>query len=145
MDQMMTILAIPFEAIERALGSRHFDDHADGSLLQPLRGMTNMFWQQKDLALFDRNLERRLARSFNKAKKNVALQLVEKFFRRIIMIVAPVVRTTDYGNHHFAVFPHLRIADRRLEFLFVLFDPAQKIERLQVLDGRHSGSYFSGL
>ena len=144
MQQLMTVLAIPFESIQRALGARHLHHHADAARL-PLRRMPHVLRQQKDLALFDRNLERRLARSLHDAKKNVALQLVEKFFGRIVVIIAPLVGTSDHGHHHLAVLPHLRISHGRFEFFFVLFDPGLKVERLEVLDGRHRNSYFSGL
>src|SRR6266536_3732519 len=86
MQQLMTILAVPLEPIHRALGARHFDNHADAAFLQSQGRMPHMLRQQKNLALFDRNLQGRLPWSFHDAKKNVALQLVEKLFGRIVVI-----------------------------------------------------------
>ena len=69
---------------------------------------------------------------FHHAQRNVAFQLIEEFFGRIVVIVAALVRAADHGHHHFAVFPHLRIAHRRFELILVLFDPSLKVERLQM-------------
>src|ERR1700680_693879 len=143
-QQMMTDLAIPFKSIQRALGAWHLHHHSDAAC-RPLWRMPHVFWQQKDLALVYRNLDRRLARSIHGANKNVALHLVEKLFGRIIVIIAALVGTSDHGHHHLAVLPHLRIAHRWFELFFVLFNPGLKVERLEVLDGRHRNSYFSGL
>src|SRR5579862_5152586 len=102
MQQLMTLLAIPFEAILSALGPRHLHDHTDAARL-PLWRVPHVFWQQKNIALFDRNLEGRLAGSLHDTKKNVALQLVKEFFGRIVMIVATLVGTSDHSYHHLAV------------------------------------------
>src|SRR5579872_1779260 len=107
--------------------------------------MPHMLRQQKDLALFDRNLQRRLARNFHDAEKNVSFELVEKLLRRIVVIVTPIVRSSNDRDHHLAVFPHLRVAHGRFELFFVLVDPTLKIKRLQALDRWHRDSYFSGL
>src|SRR5665811_1919131 len=80
MHQLMTVLAIPFETIHRTFWTRHLDHHADAPLLQSLRGMPHVLGQQKNLTLFDRNLQRRLAWSLHDPEKNIALQLVEEFF-----------------------------------------------------------------
>src|SRR5579863_5224923 len=132
MYQLMTVLAVPFEAVQSALRARHFDDHADGSFLQSLRRMAHVLGQKKDFALFDWNFKRRLARSLHEPKKNIALQLIEKFFGRIVMIIAPIVGPAHNRDHHLAVFPNLRISYWRLEFFSVLFDPAHEVESLQV-------------
>src|ERR1700723_3291215 len=141
----MTLLAIPFKPIPCALRAWHLHYHSDAALLQLLGRMPHVLGQQKDLALSDRNLERRLAGSLHDAKKNVALQLVEKFFGWIVVIIAPLVGTSDHGHHHLAIFPHLRISHRRFELFFVFFNPSLKIDRLERLNGRHRHSYFSGL
>src|SRR6202035_5593837 len=103
-QQLMTILAVPLETIQSALGAWHFHDHADAARL-PLGGMSHVLRQKKDLALSDGNLQGRLTRSFHEAKKNIALQLIKEFFRRIVVKIAPLIGTAYYGHHHLAVFP----------------------------------------
>ena len=79
-----------------------------------------MLRKKKNVAFLNRNFKRRLARRFHHTQDNVSLQLIEEFFSRIVMIIAPLVRSSHHCHHHFAVFPHLRVAHRRLELLFVL-------------------------
>ncbi len=75
MQQLVTVLAIPFEAVESAFGSRHLHYHADSSRLQPLRRVPHVFRQKKNLALLDRNLDRRFAGRRHDTEKNVAFEL----------------------------------------------------------------------
>src|SRR5579871_2097506 len=91
MHKLMALLAIPLKAIQCAVGARHFDDHPNASRLQPLRRMPHMLWEQENFSLLDWNFEWRLTRSFHQPKKNVALQLIKEFFRRIVVIVATVI------------------------------------------------------
>src|SRR6202007_2010306 len=144
MQQLMTILAVPFESIENTIRAWHFHYDADGVRLA-LGGMPHVLRQQKNLAFFDRNVDGGLAGILHDAKRNIALQLVEKLFVGIIVIIAPLVGTSDHGHHHFAVLPHLCISHRWFEFFFVCIDPSLKVESLEILDGRHRNSYFSGL
>src|ERR1700729_2354818 len=50
-DQLMAARAVPLECIQRTLGSRHFNHHADG-ISGPLRRMTYVLREKKNLALF---------------------------------------------------------------------------------------------
>src|SRR5436853_7306331 len=124
----MTVLAIPFESIESAFRARHFDDHTDAPSL-PLRRMPHVLRQKKNVAFFDWDLKWRFARTLHNAEENVSLELVEEFLCRIIMIVTSLVGAADYGHHHFPIFPHLRIANRRLELFSIFFNPCLEIER----------------
>ena len=64
----------------------------------------------------------------------VAAQLIEELLERIVVIVGAVIRTADDGDDEIAVLPDLLIADRRLQQMRVLVDPALKIERFAVRD-----------
>src|SRR5579863_5039272 len=144
MHQLVAVRAVPFETVENALWTRHLHHHPDAAG-HALRRMPHMFGQQENLAFFDGNFKRRLSRFFHHANRNIALQLVEELFRGIVVIIASLVRSPHDRDHHLAVFPHLRITDRRLEFVFVLFDPRLKVESPQAAYGWHRLSYFTGL
>src|ERR1700733_58492 len=73
-DQLMATWAVPFERIQRALRTRHLNHHPDG-ISRPLWRMTHVFGQKKNLALFDRHFQRRLARRLHKPERNTALPL----------------------------------------------------------------------
>src|SRR5579862_6444255 len=142
--QLVAIRAIPLECVERALGTRNLDDYPD-RLSGTLWRMPHVLGKKKDLAFSDGNFQRRFTRRLDHSQRNITFQLIEKFFRGIIMIIAPLIRPADHGDHHLTVFPHLRIADRRLELLFIFIDPLLKIKSLETLNRRHHLSYFSGL
>src|SRR5579864_2639453 len=142
MHKLMALLAVPLKAIQCALGARHFDDHPYASRLQPLRRVPHMLWEQENFSLLDRNFEWRVTRSFHQPEKNVALQLIKEFFRRIVVIITTVIWPANHRHHHLPVFPNLRIAHGWFELFFVRLDPLLKIEGLQLLDRRHTGSYF---
>src|SRR5258708_6176057 len=143
-NQLVAVRAIPLEGVQRAFWARHFDDDPD-RLRWPLRRMPKVLGQKKYFALFDWHFQWRLARRLHEPECDVSLQLVEEFFRGIVVIVAALVGPTHHGDHHLAVFPNLRISDGRLELLFVFFYPALKVESFQILDRRHLASYSSGL
>src|SRR5467141_2524185 len=81
-DQLMTIRAVPFKSVQRALGAWDFNDHSDG-VGRPLRGMAQMLGQKKYFALFDRYFQRRLAGRLHDAERDVSFQLVEELLRGI--------------------------------------------------------------
>src|SRR5947209_13155650 len=112
MHQLMAVGAIPLESIESTFWARYLDDHANAARL-PLGRMPHVLWQQKNIALFDRNFNRRLSRRLHQPKKDVTLQLIKEFFRRIVMVIAPLIRPAHNRDHDLAVFPHLRVADWR--------------------------------
>src|SRR5579871_6815446 len=128
-NEVITILAIPLKAIQFALWPRHLDHYTHSSRLQSLWRMPHVFRQQKNFSLLDRYFNRRLSWSLDQPQKDVALELIKEFLGGIVMIVSPVIRTANHGHHHLSVFPHLGVAYRRLELLFILFNPIVKIER----------------
>src|ERR1700751_3755131 len=91
MQQLVAVLAVPLEPIQRPFRPWHFDHNTDRSRLQALRRVTHMLGKQEYLPFLNRDFERRLARRFHQAKKNIALQLIKEFFRRVVVIIAPVI------------------------------------------------------
>src|SRR5216684_8094484 len=86
-NQLMAVRAIPLEGVQRAFRARHFDDDANG-VRWPLRRMPKVLGQKKYFALFDWHFQWRLARRLHEPECNVSLQLVEEFFRGIVVIFA---------------------------------------------------------
>src|SRR5271163_2667716 len=141
MHQMMAFFAIPFEPVLFSVRARHFHHQPDRSVGVPLRRMAHMLGQQENLAFLDRNLDRRLARRFHHANKNISLELVEKFLSRIIVIVHALIRAADHGHDHVAIVPDLRVSHRRLQFVAVRLNPTLKIESLKRFYRWHSSSF----
>src|SRR3984957_3129323 len=141
MHQMMAFFAIPFEPVPLAVRARHFHHQANRSVSVPLRRMAHMFGQQKDLTFLDRNLDRGLARRFHDPDKNVSLELVEKFFSRIVVIVHALVGPADHRHDHVAIVPDLGVAHGRLQLVAIRINPALKIESLKRFYRRHSSSF----
>src|SRR5271156_5925599 len=99
--------------------------------------MPGVFRQQKYFALFDGNFDGWPAGLLHHADKNVAFQLVEKFFGGIVVIVRALIRAAHDGDDDIAVFPNLGITDGWLQFFAIGVDPALKIEGLHGFDGWH--------
>src|SRR5271165_5237006 len=118
MHEMVAVRAIPLECVHGAIRPRHLNHQSNGVCLA-LRRMAHVLRQKKHLALPDGNVSRWLARFFHDAQKDVALELIEKFLRRVVMEVASLVRSADNCDHELAIFPNLGIADGRLEFVAV--------------------------
>ena len=131
--QVMTFPAVPFKAVFRAFGTRNFDDQANRAGSEALRRMTRVFRKQKDLAFLDGNFDGRFAGLFHHANENIAFQLVEKFLGGIVVIIQARIRAAYDGDDNVAVFPHLSIADGRLQLFAIGVNPALKIEGFQVL------------
>src|SRR5712692_4412736 len=74
------------------------------------------------------------------AQRDVAFDLVEELLALVDVIVAARVGPAHHRDHEIAVaFPDLRVADRRLEQVAVLVDPALEVERLEVWHGSLHG------
>ena len=67
----------------------------------------------------------------------VALELVEKLLQRVVVEVAALVRSADDGDDQVAVGEHLAVADRRLQQLGVVGQPALEVERGAVSERGH--------
>src|SRR5271169_4860818 len=96
-----------------------------------------MLGQKEDFTFLNWYVLWRLTRLFDDAQNDVTFQLIEELFRGIVMIVAALVRATDYSDHKLAVFPYLRVADGRLQLVPVFIYPAVQVEGLQGSDGCH--------
>src|SRR5271169_5810388 len=101
-----------------------------------------MLGQKENFTFLNGYVLWRLTRLFDDAQNDVTFQLIEELFRGIVMIVAALVRATDYSDHKLAVFPYLRVAHRRLQLVPVFVYPALQVEGLQGSDGRHPYSFF---
>lgn len=140
----MAVGTIPFECVQRVLRTWDLNNNSY-RFRRTLRRVAHVLRQKKNLALFNRYIQRRFPWRFHDSKNNIALQLIEKFFRRIVVVVAPLVWTAHDRYHQLTVFPDLRISYRRLELLLIFLDPGLKVESLQILDGRHSSLLFPRL
>jgi hypothetical protein len=131
--------AIPLESVERVRPCR-LDHQADRALLRPLRGVRDARRQQEDLALADRHVVD--LPGVDHLEHHVALELVEELLHRIDMKVRALVRSADDLHRHVAVLEHFLVADRRLEQVLVLLDPALEIEGLES-SARHDFAYVA--
>src|SRR5215469_1576138 len=73
MQKLVAILAVPFKAVQRPLGSRHLHHHSDASRFA-LRRMARVLGKKKYFSLTDRNLTGRLAGSLHEPNRNISLQ-----------------------------------------------------------------------
>src|SRR5215831_19439617 len=89
--------------------------------------MAHMRRQQKNVALADRHVVELAAVDH--------LELVEELLDRIVVIVGALVRAADHLHSHGAVLEHLLVADRRLEQVLMLLDPALEVEGVQSSGG----------
>ncbi len=77
--------------------------------------------------------------AFADAHFDVALELVEKFFRIDLVKIVPRVRTLDHHDEEVAPVVEILIADRWFELVAMLFDPLVQINRQ--LDGRGGAGF----
>ena len=95
--------------------------------------MADMRRQQEDVALADRHVARPAV--LVQPKHHVALELVEEFLERIVVVIGALVRSANHGNDEVRIREDLGVADRRLEYVAVGVDLF-----LQVESGEHAGS-----
>src|SRR5262249_40145685 len=110
------LLAIPAHVVVRFLSPFVLDNQTD-RIRGPLRRMGNPGWEQKNIALPDRNLARLAV--FHDSEHDVAFELVEELFTRVDMIIGALIWAADDHDHEVAV-PDQRIPDWRLQQLPVL-------------------------
>ena len=120
--------AVPLEAVGVALRAGSLDDQADRAGHRPLRRVAHVRRQQEHLPLADRDVARRTV--VPDAQDHVAAQLVEELVARVVVVVGALVRSADDGDDEVALVPDLGVADRRLQLLAVLLDPAGQVDRL---------------
>ena len=88
--------------------------------------MADMRRQQQHIALLERHVPPLSV--LDDAERDVALDLVEKLFERIVVVVGALVGPADDRDHEIGILPDLGIADRRLQQVTVLVDPFLEIE-----------------
>src|SRR3984893_14911210 len=102
-QQLVAVGSIPFETVKSSFRAWHLDDDAGPSRLS-LRRVPRVFWQEEDVAFIDWNFQRGFARRFHHANRNISLQLIKEFFRRVIMVISPLIWSTHNRHHHLSVF-----------------------------------------
>src|SRR4051812_44673359 len=70
--ELVTVRAVPFERVQRAVRTWHFDYETD-RVGSALRRMTHVLRKQEDLAFANRNIHWRLACLWHRANDDVAL------------------------------------------------------------------------
>ena len=69
------------------------------------------------------------------SQQHVALELVEEFLARVVVIVVTGVRAANHHDDELALFEHLLVAHGRAQFGPVRVDPLLEVERCQRLHG----------
>lgn len=126
-QQLVAAFAIPLEAVLHARTSLHFHDQPD-RIGTSLRGMRSSGRQKKDLAFFDRDVHRLAV--VDDLDQDVALELIEKLFRLVVMVIlAAVGAANDHDNEILVGLIDDLIHHRRLEQVTVFVDPLFEVER----------------
>ena len=102
------------------------DDNAQG-VRRTDWSMRNIGWDEERLSFADQMIDDVIA--FADAHFDIALQLVEVFFRINQMEIVPRVGTGDYHHEKVASVVEITVTHRRLELFPVLFDPVFQINR----------------
>ena len=106
-----TILAEPKEGIKDFFGTNQLDNQTN-CVGWTLRRMWRFTWKHEDVSFVDWNIDRLAI--FDNFKHHIALQLEIKLFRFVVVVIFPVVRTS---NHHhddiIGSFIHRLVAHRR--------------------------------
>src|SRR4029077_12390176 len=84
--------AIPFESVELAR-PRRLDHQPDRAFLRPLRRVPDVRRQEEDLSLANGNVVE--VAVVDDLEQHVALELIEEFLHRIVVIVRAFVRPAD--------------------------------------------------
>src|SRR6516162_2811142 len=92
MYEVVAVRAVPLKSVQCALRARHLNHESDGVGLTLWR-VAHMLGKKKNLAFLNRNILRGLARLIDNAQNNVTLELIEELLRRIVMIVAALIRS----------------------------------------------------
>src|SRR5579864_2855019 len=126
MEERVAARTIPFEAVDHPRRTLPLD-HEPDCPHRSLRRMAQMRRQQEDRSLANRQIMRLTV--FENAEHHVALELIEEFLERIVMIVGAAVGTAHHRDDEVALLPDLRIADRRPQQCPMRLDPLRDVER----------------
>ena len=102
------------------------DHQADRAGHGPLRRVADVGGQEEDLALADGDVSG--AAVLPHPQDHVAAQLVEELVAGVVVEVGALVGPADDGHDEVTVVPDLGVADRRLQLLAVLVDPAGEVD-----------------
>ena len=90
--------AIPFHCVQGAFRAGRFDHQPDRAVLRALRRMAHMGGQKENVALADRHVIELAAGGVEQLQDHVALQLIEEFLDRIVVIIGALVRPANHGD-----------------------------------------------
>ena len=122
---MSAVLAIPGKSIQLLRTAAPFNDDPDAAC-GTLRRVGHVRRQQKDLALANRYVGDPAV--LHRFEQHIPLQLEEEFFARVVVIILARIGPANGHDYEGAVLKQQLVADRRLEQLSILFDPALQIE-----------------
>src|SRR5215471_4723608 len=122
MEERAAVEAQPFQTILGAWPPGAFDDKPDRALNRALWRVAQMRRREKDLPFADRHIV--YSARFGNLQEHIAAQLVEELLGRVVMEVGPLVRAADDLHDHARILEHRLIANRRLQQMAVLVNPA---------------------
>ncbi len=127
MNAVVTGGAVPFKRVDRSGGARAFDYEADAAGNRTLRRVPHVRRQKKDIAFIDRHVARFAV--VHDAQRDVAANLIEELFERIVVIIGAAVRPADDRDDEVGIAPDLRVSDRRTQHFLVFVDPSHEVDR----------------
>jgi hypothetical protein len=123
-------------------------NHQPKRIGRTYRRVYNIWWNEERLSLAHEMIDD--AVGFPDADFDVALQLIEKFFRIDLVKIVSRIRPLDDHDKEIAPIVQIAIAHRRFEKIAVLLDPAEEIDwclngrlrrRVILLQGFCRGAY----
>jgi hypothetical protein len=94
---------------------------------KPLRRMRHMAGEEQDIACANRYIDRFTA--LHGFQQHFAFKLVEEFFARVVVIIAPRVGAAHDHDDKFGFLEDLPITNGWFEVLTVAIDPIAKVKR----------------
>jgi hypothetical protein len=134
-DQAAAGGAMPLEGVGQARRALAFDHQAAAVGLGPLRRMQQVRRHQEDVAFAQ--VHALVAAAVPHQQVGIALELPEELLQRVVVEVAACIRPADHGDHEIGIGPDLPVADRRLQQMAVLVEPALEAEGVAVAEVGH--------
>jgi hypothetical protein len=131
-DERAALVAVENNVLVLASRAAALDDDADG-IGRSNRGVRHIRRNEEGLTLADEMIDDAVALA--DADFDVALELVEIFFRIHEVKIVPRIRPFDHHDEKIAPIVEVAVADRRFEELAVGFDPIIQIHRRLDLGG----------
>ena len=126
LHERSTVITVEDNMLLLSRWTAALDHHADG-VWRPLRGVRDI-WRDEERLTFAHDVIDNAVALAN-AHFDVALQLVEIFFRIDEMKIVSGVRAFDHHDKKIAAIVEIAVTHRWLEQMSVLFDPIIEINR----------------